>query len=65
MDGNDSPNISWGDSDSYNQSILTSSLNAQVDSYIVNDQGDSYQGDSYIVNSETRSAYSQHSGSVN
>ena len=50
MDGNDSPNISCGDSDSNNQSMLTSSLNAQVDSYIVNDQGDSY-----IVNSETRS----------
>ena len=55
MDGNDSPNISCGDSDSYNQSILTSSLNYQVDSYIVNEQGDSYQGDSFIVISETRS----------
>ena len=50
MDGNDSPNISCGDS--YNQNMLTSSQNTLVDSCSVN-------SDSYIVNSMTSSQNNQ------
>ena len=55
MDGNDSPNISCGDS--YNQNMLTSSQNTIVDSCIV----DSciVEIDSYIVKNQTSSQNNQ------
>ena len=52
MDGNYSPNIGCGDS--YNQSILTSSQNTHVDSFIVGGESDSV-----IVYGQTRSQNTQ------